>query len=208
MDSSYYQEEQETSVSAKEALHGLLPLLLPHRRRLYFNLALLIAANALSLLGPVIIQKTVDLVTAPATALPGTDLTGSLSTAQVDAIIPQIVWMSLIYISVLLGFLIVNYVQRVHLEMIGQDVITDLKQRCFNHLVGLSVAFFDRNPVGRLLSRVESDGESLRQFFSSVVLLIIGDALKLIGIFAILFYNSWRLTLAVMAMAPIVITLI
>ncbi len=208
MDSSYYQEEQETSVSAKEAFYGLLPLLLPHRKRLYINLVLLIVANALSLLGPVVIQKTVDLVTSPAATLPGQDLTGSLSAAQVDLVIPQIMWMSLIYVIVLLAFLVANYAQRVHLEIIGQDVITDLKQRCFNHIVGLSVSFFDRNPVGRLLSRVESDGESLRQFFSSVVLLIIGDALKLIGIFAILFYNSWRLTLAVLAMAPIVIALI
>ncbi len=203
MDSAYYQEEQETSVSAKEALRGLLPLLSPHRKRLYINLVLLIIANGLSLLSPVIIQKTVDLVTSPASSTAGT----SLPTATVDALIPQVMWMSLIYVLVLLAFLIANYAQRVHLEVIGQDVITDLKQRCFNHVVGLSVSFFDRNPVGRLLSRVESDGEALRQFFSSVVVLIIGDALKLIGIFAILFYYSWQLTLAVLVLAPVVITL-
>ncbi len=204
MDSAYYQEEQETSVSAKEALRGLLPLLSPHRKRLYINLVLLIIANGLSLLSPVIIQKTVDLVTSPASSTAGT----SLPTVAVDALIPQVMWMSLIYVIVLLAFLIANYAQRVHLEVIGQDVITDLKQRCFNHVVGLSVSFFDRNPVGRLLSRVESDGEALRQFFSSVVVLIIGDALKLVGIFAILFYYSWQLTLAVLALAPVVITLI
>lgn len=203
MDSAYYQEEQETSVGAREALRGLLPLLLPHRKRLYKNLLLLMIANGLSLLGPVIIQKTVDLVTSPTAVTAGS----GIPAASVDAIVPQIIWMSVIYVLVLLAFLVANYAQRVHLEIIGQDVITDLKQRCFNHIVGLSVAFFDRNPVGRLLSRVESDGESLRQFFSSVVVLIIGDALKLVGIFAILFYYSWRLTLAVLILAPIVLVL-
>lgn len=203
MDSAYYQEEQETSVGAREALRGLLPLLLPHRKRLYKNLLLLMIANGLSLLGPVIIQKTVDLVTSPTAVTAGS----GIPAASVDAIVPQIIWMSVIYVLVLLAFLVANYAQRVHLEIIGQDVITDLKQRCFNHIVGLSVAFFDRNPVGRLLSRVESDGESLRQFFSSVVVLIIGDALKLVGIFAILFYYSWRLTLAVLILAPVVLVL-
>ena len=210
MDSAYYQEEQESSVSAKEAFRGLLPLLYPHRRRLYLNLALLVISTGLSLLGPVIIQRTVDIVTTAAKAA-GTAgaMLPEVSRATIpESIVPQIVSMSLTYVLVLLFFLVAAYTQRVYLEIIGQDVITDLKRRCFEHIMGLSVAFFDRNPVGRLLSRVESDGESLRQLFANIVVMIVGDMLMIVGILGIMFWYNWRLTLAVLAIAPIIITLI
>lgn len=209
MDSVYYQEEQETSVSAKEAFKGLLPLLKPHNKRLLLNLTLLIIATGFSLLGPIVIQRTVDLAvsSSPLTeaVVPGTTQPAN---AAADAVVPQIITMSVIYVIVLLLFLVTNYAQRVHLETIGQDVITDLKRNCFNHIVGLSVSFFDRNPVGRLLSRVESDGEALRQFFANVVVLIVGDAIKVVCILAILFAYSWQLTLATLAFSPLIIVLI
>jgi ATP-binding cassette subfamily B protein len=106
------------------------------------------------------------------------------------------------------SYLTGSYIQRVQLETIGQDIITALKRRCFDHITGLNVNFFDRNPVGRLMSRVESDGESLRQMFASIVVMIVGDVLLVVGMLSIMFYANWRLTLLVLSVAPVVIVLI
>ncbi len=200
MESAYYEEEQEVSVSAKQAFRGLVPLLRPHRRRLVLNFSLLVLATVLSLAGPIIIRQVVDLVA-------GIDHE-QLASAQVQAHKGTILEYSAIYVGVLFVFLIISYVQRVHLEIVGQEIITGLKQRCFDHVIGLSVAFFDRNPVGRLLSRVESDGESLRQLFANIVVILIGDVLMIIGSLIVMAWFNWKLTVAVMAVMPVMIALI
>lgn len=209
MDSVFYEHEQEDGISSKEAFRGLLPLLKPHRKRLLLNLALLILATVLSLAGPIIIQKSIDVAAAAgrqiAEASPAAAQTAVAAGAEVKSTIVR--W-SLLYISILLVFLVTSYAQRVHLEIIGQDIITGLKQRCFDHVLGLSVSYFDRNPVGRLLSRVESDGESLRQLFANIVVMLVGDILMISGTLAVMFYYNWKLTLLVVAMAPIVFALI
>jgi ABC-type multidrug transport system fused ATPase/permease subunit len=188
MDPAYFQEEQETGFSSKQAFMSLLPLLKPHRTRLLKNLLLLAIATALSIVGPVLIQRAIDV------NIKGKDFNGLIVTV-------------VIYMALQLVFLVASYFQRVHLEIIGQDVITCLKQRCFDHVVGLSVAFFDRNPVGRLLSRIESDGESLRMLFTSTVVMLAGDVILIVGMVGIMLYVNWQLTLAVMSLAPFVLVL-
>ncbi len=209
MDSVFYEQEQESGISSKEAFRGLLPLLRPHRRRLLLNLGLLVIATVLSLVGPIIIQKAIDIASSGGQAAISQSLPETATTsADAAAIKETIVRWSLLYIGVLLVFLVTSYIQRVHLEIIGQDIITGLKQRCFDHVLGLSVSFYDRNPVGRLLSRVESDGESLRQLFANIVVMIIGDVLMIGGTLVVMFYYNWKLTLIIVTLAPIVAALI
>lgn len=188
MDQAYFQEEQETGFSSKQAFQSLLPLLKPHRYRLVRNLLLLALATALSIVGPILIQRAIDV------NIKGKDFNGLITTV-------------IIYLLLQLVFLVAGYFQRIHLEIIGQDVITTLKQRCFDHVIGLSVAFFDRNPVGRLMSRIESDGESLRMLFTSTVVMLVGDLILIVGMIAVMLYTSWKLTLVVLTLAPIVIAL-
>lgn len=95
-----------------------------------------------------------------------------------------------------------------HLEIVGQDVITELKKRCFNHLTRLSISFFDRNPVGRLLSRVESDGESLRRLFANIVVMLLRDVLMLAGMLTAMLIYSWKLTLVVLSLTPLMVGLV
>jgi ATP-binding cassette, subfamily B, multidrug efflux pump len=189
MDQSYYEQEQEKGFSSTQAFKSLLPLLKPYRRRLIINMILLAAAQSMSIVGPILIKHALDV------DITGKDGSGLIRTA-------------VIYAGLQLVFVIASYWQRVHLEIIGQDAITNLKQRCFDHIISRSVAFFDRNPVGRLLSRVESDGESLRQLFTSTVVMLVGDVILIVAMFAVMFYFDWRLTLIVLAYAPIVIVLL
>ncbi|MCX6832200.1 MAG: ABC transporter ATP-binding protein, partial [candidate division Zixibacteria bacterium] len=188
MDQSYFEQEQETGFTSMQAFKGLLPLLRPHRWRLLKNLMLLAAATALSIIGPVLLKRAIDV------DIKGKDTNGLITTV-------------VIYAALQFIFLIASYWQRIHLEILGQDVIMKLKQRCFDHIIGLSVSFFDRNPVGRLLSRVESDGESLRMLFTSTVVMLVGDVILIVGMLSIMFYVNWRLTLVVLAFAPFIIGL-
>lgn len=188
MDQSYFEQEQETGFTSMQAFKGLLPLLRPHRWRLLGNLILLAAATALSIIGPVLLKRAIDV------DIKGKDVNGLVLTV-------------IIYGALQLVFLVANYAQRIHLEIIGQDVIMKLKQSCFDHVIRLSVSFFDRNPVGRLLSRIESDGESLRQLFTSTVVMLVGDVILIVGMLSVMFYANWKLTLLVLAFAPSIMVL-
>jgi ATP-binding cassette subfamily B multidrug efflux pump len=190
MNSAYWEEEKDRSIPAGKALRRLLPLLNPHKKRLLLNLVLLVVATTASILAPITVQSALDLH-----IVPMKDSSG-------------LVVLALAYVLLQVIYLTGTYFQRVHLETIGQDIITALKRRCFDHITGLNVNFFDNNPVGRLMSRVESDGESLRQMFASIVVMVIGDLLLVAGMLGVMFYKNWRLTLLVLTVAPVVLVLI
>ena len=79
------------------------------------------------------------------------------------------------------------------------------EQPLFDHILKMAVSFYDRNPVGRLMARVESDTEALRQMFTNTVVNIIGTIIQVVGIFIILLIISPKLALIVMAFIPIII---
>ncbi|MFH2056229.1 MAG: ABC transporter ATP-binding protein, partial [bacterium] len=196
MESAYWEQEKDYSIGAKAALKRLLPLLSPHRRRLIGNLVLLIIATAATILAPVVVRHAIDDYIVPS------------DTGEAVVEYGGMVVLALAYAGLMAVFLIGSYIQRVHLEIIGQDIITALKQRCFEHISSLNLNFFDKNPVGRLMARVESDGESLRQMFASIVVMLVGDLLLVVGMLGIMFYTNWRLTLLVLSVAPIIMVLI
>ncbi len=214
MNTAYYQDEQEHEISATRAFRALLPLLKPHRKRLAGNLSLMIIATAMAVVGPVLVQQATDIAVA-ATKFAGLSQGALPPDAAGSAIVTivgsatQAMWICAI--AFLLTFLtgaVIEYFQRVHLEIIGQDVITALKRRCFDHLMGLSISFFDKNPVGRLLSRVESDGESLRRLFANIVVMVVRDVMLLFGMLTVMFIYNWKLTLVVLCVAPIAVWLV
>ncbi|HXV15950.1 MAG TPA: ABC transporter ATP-binding protein, partial [Gemmatimonadaceae bacterium] len=88
--------------------------------------------------------------------------------------------------------------------LLGQSVMRDLRIEIFAHLQRLSVAFFDRNPAGRLITRVTSDVEALNELFTSGVVSGLGDVFTLIAIGVAMFLMDWRLTLAALVVIPFV----
>ncbi len=189
----FYEDEKvssrEKDISSGKAFGQLLPLLKEHRVGLTLCLALLAGATLLSLYWPILLKDAVDI------NIKGKDLNGLLLTA-------------LLICGIQVVTIVLQYVQRVKLEIIGQDIMVTLKRRLFNHILSLDVSFFDRNPVGRLLARVESDTESLRMLFTNTVVLVIGDLLLVVGIYAIMFYYSWRLACLLLVVVPIVALLV
>src|SRR6185295_172519 len=88
---------------------------------------------------------------------------------------------------------------------VGQNIILDLRMQLFAHLQRLSVAFFDRNPVGRLIVRVTSDVENLNELFTSGLVEFAADLLMLFGAVAMLFYTNWKLASMTMLVTPFIL---
>ncbi|MFQ5701018.1 MAG: ABC transporter ATP-binding protein [Acidobacteriota bacterium] len=114
----------------------------------------------------------------------------------------------LIAIVIVFGVLLVlefslRYAQMYYLEKTGQKVVHDLRQQVYDHLQSLSSSFFDENPVGRLVTRVTTDVESLSEIFASGVVTLLGDTLKLAGIVIILFWMDARLAALMLAVLPL-----
>jgi len=111
----------------------------------------------------------------------------------------------IIYFLVLLIAFVISYFQRVNIEIAGQKIIKQIRIDVFSHLTGMNQRFFDSNPVGQLLSRVESDTESLRALFTNTIVIIISDLLMMAGMIVIMFSISLKLTLILLSLAPFII---
>ena len=111
--------------------------------------------------------------------------------------------------GVLLGLILVsfglNFVQVMLMEYTGQVIMHDLRVYLFNHIQGLSVAFFTRNPVGRLVTRVTNDVQNMHELFTSVIVFLFKDLFLLVGIAVVLLSISWKLALVSFTVLPFVL---
>jgi len=99
---------------------------------------------------------------------------------------------------------ILNYLEYYLLEFTGQRVMQDIRMSLFRKILSYTVRFFDRNPVGRLVTRATNDVENLNEMFKSVVVTVFKDIFVLIGIFGILLYLKWQLALMCFTLIPFI----
>lgn len=111
----------------------------------------------------------------------------------------------ILLIVVLLGEGILSFVNAYLTQWIGQQAIFDLRTRLFRHIEKQSLSFFDRNPVGRLITRVTSDIESLSDVLSAGIVTILGDLFRLIFIAYFMFSLNWVLALVTLAVVPLMV---
>jgi ATP-binding cassette subfamily B protein len=163
----------------------LLVYVRPHKRLVAGALVLLMTEGLLQLVGPLLTQRVIDV------ALPMRD--GRMA-----------VQAALLYTgSLLLGF-VCSYGETMLTALLGQRVMRDLRQQLFQHVQRLSIAFYDRTPVGRLVTRVTSDVESLNELFTAGVVAGLGDLFTLLAIAVMMLVTDWRLALAAVAVIPLV----
>ena len=108
-----------------------------------------------------------------------------------------------LYILALLGTFIFSYGQTWVLNLMGQKIMYDLRMEIFEHLQKMDVAFFDKNPVGRLMTRVTTDVDALNELFTAGVISVFGDIFTLAGIVIILFLLNYQLALAIFSVIPL-----
>ena len=111
---------------------------------------------------------------------------------------------ALLMILALLADMVFSYFEEYRLQMLGQRVMRDMRIGIFSHIQKLEVAFFDRNPVGRLMTRVMGDVQVLNELFTSGVITVFTILIKIVGIMVIMLYMNWKLALAMFAVFPII----
>ncbi len=108
-----------------------------------------------------------------------------------------------LYLLTLVAALAVRYGQTVILQTTGQKVMQDMRAEIFGHLQKLHVAYFDRHPVGRLMTRVTSDVDAVNELFTSGLVTVFGDLFTLFGIMGVMLALDWRLALVTFAVLPL-----
>ncbi|HKI85181.1 MAG TPA: ABC transporter ATP-binding protein, partial [Thermoanaerobaculia bacterium] len=116
-------------------------------------------------------------------------------------------WTSIIYLATLILSFLILYFQSYVMQLMGQKVMFDLRQQIFTHFQELPIAFFDKNPIGRLVTRVTTDIDALNELFTAGLVSIFGDVFLLAGIVVVLFWLNWRLALVTFAILPLLLLL-
>jgi ATP-binding cassette subfamily B multidrug efflux pump len=110
---------------------------------------------------------------------------------------------AVLFLGVLIVRGVIQYLNTYLTQWIGQRTIFDLRMQLFQHLQNLSLKFFNRNPIGRLITRVTTDIEVLNEMFSSGIVMVFSDVFTIIGILYFMFSMSWQLALVSLSVLPI-----
>ena len=177
-------DDLPTDLIDRRLLKRLLAYLRPHWRLVAASVLLIAVHAALAVVGPALTQRALD------RAIPARD--GDL-----------LLNYALVFVAALLVTFVVDYAQSILTTRIGQRVMSDLRIAIFGHLTRLSVGYFDRHPVGRLMTRVTSDVETLNELFSSGVVSVFGDLFTLAAITAMMWITDWRLAVVAFLVMPL-----
>lgn len=189
MDFIQADEVQDKSYD-RTLMRRILAYLVPYRRAVWFSIALLAVVSALQLAPPYLTKLAIDRYIAPA---------GDLSAALRHS---GLVKVALVFAGTLLAGFIASYIQIYTMSYVGQRVMRDLRMQIFRRLQSLDVQFFDKNPVGRLMTRLTSDVEVLNEMFTSGVVAIFLDIFTLAGIVIVLCYLNLKLALITFMVLP------
>jgi ATP-binding cassette subfamily B protein len=188
----------------------LMKYLRPYRWRAAFSVFLVILSSLFEIAGPAITAIAIDLFVKP---LHGAEPLGvsqniarwlASNGIELDPL-TGINVAAAIYLFTLVGGFAVLYTQMVLMNLMGQYIMYDLRKQIFGHLQRLNVQFFDRNPVGRLMTRVTTDVDALNELFTAGFVAIFGDIFVLVGIVGVLFWMNWRLALVLFSITPFII---
>jgi ATP-binding cassette, subfamily B, multidrug efflux pump len=167
-------------------LKRLMRFVQPYKGRFYLVVFLTIAIGLLSPVRPMLIQYTLD-----------EDVANGNYTGMVQII------------ALLFGLLFIQSIaQYAHTYLsgwLGQQVIRDIRTRLYNHLIQLRLKFYDKTPIGRLVTRSISDVETLADVFSEGLAAMVSDLLQIVFILALMFYTDWRLSLLSLSTIPLML---
>jgi len=177
--------EEEPSKSKRDyrLIRNLLPYFRPYWPRIIVAGFLLLISTLLMIAGPLIIKRVID------HELPQKDLQGLILLAGVYFVLQVVI-------------ILVRYFQQISIQTVGERAIADLKYDVFRHMITLPVSYFDQYPVGRLITRVESDNENLKSLFSSTSVVIAQDIVLLLGMSLVMLTVNARLYMLIFFILP------
>ena len=166
-------------------MRRLLTYLRPYWRAVGVTFVALIAGAGTALAQPYLMKVAIDRHIAPL-QLEGLDR------------------LALTYVGILLVAFLAEFVQTWTMQLTGQRIMFDMRMAIYGHLQRLDLRYYDRNPVGRLMTRVTSDVDVMNDLFTSGVVTIFGDIFTLLGIMGVMLWMNWRLALVAFAVLPII----
>jgi ATP-binding cassette subfamily B multidrug efflux pump len=167
-------------------MRRLLTYLYPYRGKASFAAAAIVSHSILELAPPYLTKVVID------SYIPAGNLSGLGTVAA-------------LLLATLTGSFVLQYLQTSILQMIGQRIMFDMRMQLHRHLHRLDLRFYDRNPVGRLMTRVTTDVDVLNELFTSGVVSVVGDLFTLLGIMGVLIWLDWRLALVAFAVLPLIV---
>ena len=198
--SNIQEEEALGKAYDSRLMRRLLEYMRPYAWRVFLALALVMVVTPLELAPPVLFQKAIDNY-----LVPGMNGVLALSSAW-----RGILWISLLYFGVLCFDFLAQYIQIRIMQRVGQQTMYDMRTEIFGRLQRLPMSYFDKNPVGRLMTRVTTDVDALNDLFAAGVVTMINDFFLLAVMAGLLFRIDAKLALDAMAVLPfiLVVTLI
>jgi ATP-binding cassette subfamily B multidrug efflux pump len=193
-------QEEEVLGKAYDSrlMKRLLQYLRPYKWPVGISLVSILIKAVADVLGPYLVAIEIDRYLVPVSRSTPFD---SFLSSNPYVGIAQIAAM---YVGLIaLGFLL-DYLQTYFMQWAGQMVMFDLRKQIFRHLQHMHIGFYDKNPVGRLVTRVTSDVDALNEMFTSGVVSIFEDVFVLAGIIAIMLGMNWKLALITLAVLPLI----
>ena len=196
---SHHEEEVLGKAYDSRLMKRLLRYLRPYKWRVFVALSSILLKAGADVLGPPLTMIAIDRYLAPAHHAPW--LLAKWLSPQPLIGIAQI---AAIYVGLISFSFLLEYLQTYLMQWAGQMVMFDLRSEIFRHLQRMHIGFYDKNPVGRLVTRVTSDVDALNEMFTSGVVSIFEDIFVLTGILIIMLFVNWKLALITFAVLPFI----
>ena len=198
--SNLHEEEALGKAYDSRLMRRLLQYMKPYKWRVVLALVMVAIVTPLELAPPLIFQKGIDKYFVP-------ELKGLITEALAWS---GIGWLSLLLLGVLTFDFLAQYIQIRIMQRVGQQTMYDMRREIFGHMQRLPMSYFDRNPVGRLVTRVTTDVDALNDLFAAGVVTMINDFFLLVVMAGLLFKIDRRLALDTLAVLPgiLIVTMI
>jgi len=181
-------------------MRRLITYLYPYKWAAFISLAAILIKAACDVLGPYLTEVAIDRYMT-AKPSPRSDLLARWLSSNPVRGITQIV---LIYLGSLVLSYVLEFVQTYLMQWTGQKIMFDMRRQIFGHLQRMHIGFYDRNPVGRLVTRLTSDIDALNEMFTSGVFAIFEDVFVLAGIVFVMLRMKWWLALLAFSVLPLI----
>jgi ATP-binding cassette subfamily B multidrug efflux pump len=192
--SDFREEEALGKAYDSHLLRRLMTYLRPYKWSVVFAVFLTLLVGPLEVVGPYLFGFTVDKY-----IVPGVDQSIPWQVA-----LRGVSFISLVTLAALLLSFAVQYLQVRIMQNVGQQTLYDLRKEIFERMQRLPMSFFDRSPVGRLVTRVTTDVDALNDLFAAGIAAMANDAIVLLSIGAVMMGKNWRLALATFAVLPLI----
>ncbi len=197
--------EEEVLGKAYDArlMRRLLAYLRPYRRVVFFALVAIFFYGLLQAVPPYLLKVEIDRYLDPSHHHQIPQFLAHFLSSNPRVGILQIAF--LIFLPTVLLTFVLQFAQTFAMQVVGQKVMYDLRKEIFSHLQRLQMSFFDRNPVGRLVTRATTDVDVLNNMFASGVVAVFGDFFTLLSIMVVMLELDWRLALLTFSVLPLIV---